>query len=321
MNQILGVGAYGTVEKRGNYAVKTISHTCFLAQEYAAFMKLRNSKQILQASHTNWTKKEIYMDLYQMSLRKWFNKHRDNSKNHIIAIKIIKGLAQIHNKGLIHGDLKPGNILINLEPFKVVIGDLGLVSPHKYSRCHYTALPYRDPVIMENSTHDIFSLGIIFLELFGNIYIPEAPKYDVLIDLVKNKVPEPYVDLIISMIQPKHENRPNIHEIYNCFTGKNLKFSTVESFSGYRPPKTEYIIHYKQAPRPYKAYTGACLFLQNHPEYDKELVHSASSYMAQLLFSKKPEFNNKYKIEEILDMGFKLLEDVLYINCIISRSQ
>ena len=320
MTQVLGSGAYGTVEKRGEYAVKTISHTCFLAQEYAALMKLRNAKHVLQAHKIDWNNKEIFMDLYDMSMRKWLNSYRDVNKYHKIAVSIIKGLAEIHHRGLIHGDLKPGNILINLEPFEVVIGDLGLVSPHKYSRCHCTALPFRDPVIVEDSSHDIFSLGIIFLGLFGNTFFNEAPTYENVNKLIKAHLPEGYKELVTSMTQPDHKKRPNVFELYNIFTGKDLKLSILESLSSYKPPKTEFSKLYKLVPRPYKAYVGACLYSERHREYKPELIHGASSYMSQLLFSKKSQLPEGFKLEELLEMGFKMLEDNLYINCVISRS-
>jgi serine/threonine/tyrosine protein kinase RAD53 len=54
-----------------------------------------------------------------------------------IAISIIKGMIYLHNKGVTHRDLKPGNILVeSLEEGRVKVCDFGLskvfklISPH-----------------------------------------------------------------------------------------------------------------------------------------------------------------------------------------------
>ena len=92
-----------------------------------------------------------------------------------ILKQMCTGVAFIHNKGLIHRDLKPDNIFIQEDTIK--IADFGLVTnkgKHSTNRVG-TELYMAPEVTAEKGDYDnkvdIYSLGLIFLELlvpFGN---------------------------------------------------------------------------------------------------------------------------------------------------------
>eukprot|EP00026_Physarum_polycephalum_P004424 Phypoly_transcript_04443.p1 GENE.Phypoly_transcript_04443~~Phypoly_transcript_04443.p1 ORF type:complete len:628 (+),score=134.15 Phypoly_transcript_04443:193-2076(+) len=74
----------------------------------------------------------IVMQLYTTTLAQWLDRRPpdmvDPKQNIHIFHQICRGLEYIHSKGVIHRDLKPGNIFINMEghDMEVCLGDFGL---------------------------------------------------------------------------------------------------------------------------------------------------------------------------------------------------
>jgi hypothetical protein len=97
-----------------------------------------------------------------------------------IFIQILQGVNHLHtqNPPLIHRDLKPQNILLKKDKAKglcVKIADIGLAVIYKYSAQSHTldrgTLKYMAPEVASNKNYDIradiYSLGVIFQELFS----------------------------------------------------------------------------------------------------------------------------------------------------------
>ncbi|MDH3641947.1 MAG: ATP-binding protein [Gammaproteobacteria bacterium] len=97
-----------------------------------------------------------------------------------IAIEITRALQSIHDEGVIHRDLNPGNVLVTDDPLAVHLIDFGLatLTPREYPRAEQFGqltgtLPYLSPEqtgrvnrVVDYRT-DLYSLGATLYELFA----------------------------------------------------------------------------------------------------------------------------------------------------------
>lgn len=222
---IIGKGSYGEVTVRDGKAVKKFSKLSHLIQEYTALNYLNECKYVVKGAGVNFAKLELYMDLYDCSLRNWLedNTKADNRDLMKITHDIIYGLVELHDRCLSHADLKPGNILVRKKPLGAVLGDCGFVSIAKYAKVDRTAAIYRDINIEFTQKHDIFSLGICLLEIHGNIRLNRQPKtYDELKDVIGTKIHDPLLSKIIyNCLREDKSGRPTAKTLlYRLFNEK-----------------------------------------------------------------------------------------------------
>ncbi|CAG8526134.1 2819_t:CDS:2 [Gigaspora margarita] len=112
----------------------------------------------------------------------------DFASNHVLnftgkfrqLLSVLNGLNHIHQKGLIHRDLHPGNIL-NMD-IMYLITDLGQCRPanEENDEKNYGVLPYVAPEVLCGKPHtqdsDIYSFGIIAYEILTGL--PPYTVYD-----------------------------------------------------------------------------------------------------------------------------------------------
>ena len=67
----LGKGTYGYVVKHNNVAKKTFKHLAHIVQEYCALKYLENCEYVVKVKGVDFSKLELDMELYDMSLRDW----------------------------------------------------------------------------------------------------------------------------------------------------------------------------------------------------------------------------------------------------------
>jgi serine/threonine protein kinase len=210
----LGQGSYGEVQERDGVAVKRFPKLSYLIQEYMALRYLQSCEYVVHTCGVDFSRLELMMDLYDCSLRKWIDDNIDSETYRtdmlIIMRDVLLGLTELHDRGLVHGDLKPGNILIRKEPLGAVLGDCGFVSVAKYAKVNLTAPTYRDPVLSRDTGHDIYSFGICFLEMYADIKINRQATYDELKKEIKPRIEDRDVQKILyNILHEDRDRRPS----------------------------------------------------------------------------------------------------------------
>ena len=117
-----------------------------------------------------------------------------------IVERILNALLYLHNHGVVHGDLKPQNIIVQPETHSVVLVDFGLamVKPtSKMKALGYTPF-FAPPEQIAGRTllpeSDFYSLGMVMIHaLSGNMKAVEQLK-------VPASVPDPISDFVKSLI-------------------------------------------------------------------------------------------------------------------------
>ncbi|SIP85758.1 Cyclin-dependent kinase [Pacmanvirus A23] len=177
-SNVLGSGAYAKVITDGELAVKVISTGNFKsAIREIGFINACDHENIIKINNVKYTNEEIsiYMKKYNCDLYDFMRKNNLLKINIVykFARELINALAYIHSRGIIHGDIKPQNVLIDDEP-KVVICDFGISLPNieKYHRGKVQTCTYRAPEVdydknksQYTNSIDIWSLGCILFEL------------------------------------------------------------------------------------------------------------------------------------------------------------
>lgn len=134
---------------------------------------------ILQPPHIDFFE-EIYVvtQLMQSDLHKIIVSPQPLSSDHVkvFLYQILRGLKYLHMAGILHRDIKPGNLLVNSNCI-LKICDFGLArveepDTSKDMTQEVITQYYRAPEILVGSKHytsavDMWSVGCIFAELLG----------------------------------------------------------------------------------------------------------------------------------------------------------
>jgi serine/threonine protein kinase len=233
---ILGKGAYGEVFLKNGNAVKQFDGLRHLIQEYTALKYLSDCKYIVNVKNVDYNNLQIEMELYDCNLKTWLfkNKNADVKLKDKIIHDILSGLIELHDRGLCHGDLKPGNILIQNEPLKAVLGDCGFVSISKYTKTNLTTKNYRDPIYERTSAHDMFSFGICLYEFVTNKRLLNKNSYEEYHKVVKKYVNDSfYLEIILSLLNEDKSKRPTSRELMVKLFNKNADILILQDMNKY----------------------------------------------------------------------------------------
>ncbi len=228
----VGKGAYGTVKIVDGCAVKEFRKYSHLVQESIAGVFLKGQEHVVEFIGADFKNITLSMKAYPITLRKWLNE-TDSQPRHLkdeMARQLLKGLTEIHSLHLVHGDIKPGNILIQRDPLKLVIADLGFISLRPYSKCERTAAVYRDTNVKSCFGHDIYSTGIIFLEMYGDLKVRQQGNYDELKGAIRDEISDQNLRKILNaMIHKNHDKRPSAGDVYYKMFGEMIVYPSINS--------------------------------------------------------------------------------------------
>jgi serine/threonine protein kinase len=212
---LLGKGAYGQVHRVDGEAVKQYHRLPSLIQEYVALMYLKDCEFIVKPISVDYRNLTLTMELYDMNMRQWItNESMSDDCVNFMVYSTIRGLIELQDRQLSHSDLKPSNILIKKNPFRVVLGDCGFVSRANYSKQQRTAQNYRDIIVANDDKHDMFSLGIMLMELYLHIKPELRNSYeDYKTTLKRCEGPDHIKDLLKRLVDKHRERRPTAREV------------------------------------------------------------------------------------------------------------
>lgn len=179
-----------------------------------------------------------------------------------IVIQVCKALDFAHNNGIVHGDIKPANILIDLQG-NAKVADFGIAQLHDGTDCERTSgdivmgtLAYMSPEQKLSSARvtqatDIFALGVILYEICcgkrpeGRYQLPSE---------IDPRLPEAMDDIIMCCLAEHPEDR--------FMTAGALKDALLNAFAGeiYSSPPAESAI------ADVESFLGKCLFLDTLKE-------------------------------------------------------
>lgn len=179
---VLGEGTYAQVTSMGTVAIKTVPHKNFESA-------IREISLVNACEHPNVigidrvelgpASTAMYMKRYSCDLSTYGNTWGLLPVETVFAIAkgMLAGIAHVHSKGIIHGDIKPQNILLDTpvgcQP-NPVICDFGIavMCNEKYHTSRVQTCTYRAPEVnfervrvQYTTAIDMWSIGCILLEL------------------------------------------------------------------------------------------------------------------------------------------------------------
>lgn len=166
----------------------------------------------------------IVMKRYHMTLHQWFRTNPPYRSRFRIMREIIRIIAEIHAAGVIHADLKLENIMLT-ESGDVRIIDWGLSSFKGYARVHGTTKTYRPQRIIQDYCHDIYSLGVLMIQLLLGSFLINTLEYTSCVRMLDTAIANSsFRKLISRMIHPECKIRPSIYEI-TAFFGISVDYT------------------------------------------------------------------------------------------------
>ena len=172
---ILGEGSFGQVIDVDGVAVKQFRHTHHIVQEYVCLKYMQSPTTIVNVIDVDFENLTISMEKWDCSLSKYTSTNANISMNKKIKIfhDILSAVSHLHEKKLLHSDIKPSNILINVDDndnISACLCDLGLSSLKHHARINQTAKTYRhnNVNLVNGYMHDLYSLVLTFYFLFSN---------------------------------------------------------------------------------------------------------------------------------------------------------
>lgn len=158
-----------------------------------------------------------------------------------VVLKIIDAFIQMHEHKIIHGDIKPSNIMMTIHEgeLKIKIIDFGLVIPfdHKLDRNKENPLPfsliYASPELMLNYPEAIFPAS--------DIYSLALTIYEFLSDEKPFEVTNPAILMSVQLNQPLEKNSRINSATLEVLNKASLKFNFKKPIQNF---PTDYVLRW-----------------------------------------------------------------------------
>lgn len=166
-----------------------------------------------------------------------------------VITRVAEAVAAVHRAGVVHRDLKPGNILLGDQDQPVVV-DFGISGKRGklpsaeegavMGTFHYMALEHMDPRSKPALEWDIYSLGVTFYELLtGRLPFPAKTFPELVKKLKAGKIAPIRVsgkalstavrELITRMLDKAPAKRPSAAEVADTLKAETLKAETTKA--------------------------------------------------------------------------------------------
>ena len=127
-----------------------------------------------------------------------------------IAQRLLNALYYLHFSGVIHGDIKPANIIVQPETHNAIIVDYGQASvrPDYSTRASGCTIQFAAPEIIEGKPpipeSDLYSLGLTILYALGGDPIEKT---------IPDDVPDKLKEYLMALLRTDPLTRPNWNTI------------------------------------------------------------------------------------------------------------
>jgi len=217
MSKIIYSGNYASVEvveHDNKRIVEKTLHNYVSAKNISILKKEYDISQYLSSKEVNWVRKALSIDIVSKklsleyidypTLKSIIEEYKivDIDLFFKIAIALTKVIGELHEHHVIHKDINPNNILIDIQTCQIYLIDFGFSSrlsfetPYEQSSLFFGTLSYISPEQTGRLSHNIdyrsdyYSLGIIFYELLAG-FTPFQGNYSEVIHghIAKNPIP------------------------------------------------------------------------------------------------------------------------------------
>ncbi len=228
--------------KEGHKRVEHFQH------EFQLLTQLRHPNLISVHDYGITTEGQLYFTMDWVEGQDLESRRRrlDVETSTAIIVQVCRALAYLHSRGVIHGDLKPANVLLVDDQVKIVDFGIALEMRTPETRSHYYSLGYSAPEIKElcpiDHRADLYSLGALWYALL----VGEAPIFmfgtERMIQFALNEALEEQdmahlgaviVKLLTSSPDERYASANEVIEAINRATGSSYQLETRETASSY----------------------------------------------------------------------------------------
>lgn len=179
-----------------------------------------------------------------------------------ILIDIIHGYRGLRDLGLIHGDMKPLNVLVRLKPFRCVISDFGLCRPIPKATDSRIGMGVGTPGYLPPEAYNSFKQGQL-LEVINYSEAFDMYALGVMIEQIANiqasGLPEPFVPLLqeaVTGLKAKEVNRWTLNRLLESDFYTYLRKESPKR--SYIPPKQRVHVNLSKLSQSQASYIIKC---------------------------------------------------------------